>query len=336
MFVFTNFFELNRFERPTNRTQLQVPFKKARDILEEHLKHKHSPCDEVHGEEYPKHLKKLIERYALFQAQAPDKATQSEKNRRVQDRLIGNVPHMGQNPNNETRSSVNKTNVQEGKVVAGKREVGAVMTEKDGTEKKSGRPRTSLAGVMETRKDSAQLLDGLMEKMPGKSKEILEREVELKGREVNLKEKALDNGLKLKKAEIKLKAKATDTTLSLKEHNSMLQHLKGIQRAAYDHMKEEKQFWLNLKSDDPRCGVAKEDYEKAQKKHEKASQDVADAVCQRADEKRAENAAKAEARASATNAGKKAKSKDVFETVLTPEVVEIDSNGSSSFSELSK
>ncbi|GFH50613.1 predicted protein [Chaetoceros tenuissimus] len=106
---------------------------------------------------------------------------------------------MGQNPNNETRSSVNKTNVQEGKVVAGKREVGAFMTEKDGMEKKSGRPRTSIAGVMETRKDSAQLLDGLMEKMPGKSKEIHEREVELKGREVNLKEKALDNGLKLKK-----------------------------------------------------------------------------------------------------------------------------------------
>ncbi|GFH50612.1 predicted protein [Chaetoceros tenuissimus] len=101
-------------------------------------------------------------------------------------------------------------------------------------------------------------------------------------------------------------------------------------------MKEKKQFWFSLKSDDPRYGVAKEDYEKAQKKHEKASQDVTDAVCERVDAVQAEHAAKAKARASATYTGKKAKSKEVFESAITAEIVEIDSKDSSSFSDLTK
>ena len=85
-----------------------------------YLNNKHSPGDAAEGENAPRHLRGLYEKYRNIIKAADDAngPSQSQMNRSIQNVVIRNLAPMGANTNAPSRSSVNRDNLSAGLEVA--------------------------------------------------------------------------------------------------------------------------------------------------------------------------------------------------------------------------
>ena len=103
---------LNMFEKPTF-SKFKKTVTEAKKVLEEFALHRHSFTPAADGESYPVHLKSIIKRWMKFKEGAEDLSgnqTQSQKNCRVQDNLIGCRIPVGNNPTAESCASTLSAN----------------------------------------------------------------------------------------------------------------------------------------------------------------------------------------------------------------------------------
>ena len=125
--VFDNEFDeqglLNGFEKPSNTPALGRRIQDGIKTLDSILEHAHSSGLAAEGEQYPVHLASLVKTWKTLKKGAEDAAkskTQSQINRVVQDKVMGNRPPLGDDTNAQSRSSTRKENIQNGLVVADK------------------------------------------------------------------------------------------------------------------------------------------------------------------------------------------------------------------------
>ena len=109
------FCTFSSFQRPTT-TNLTVKFYKASKVVENLSLTAHSARDGIEGEQYPDHLKGIVQIYSKLKegAETQDSLTASQENRINQNALIGDASPTGQNTNATCRASTTAKHKKDG------------------------------------------------------------------------------------------------------------------------------------------------------------------------------------------------------------------------------
>jgi hypothetical protein len=186
---------LSMYEKPVESKFLRLS-SEAKSIIEELLLHKHSCTDASDDEAFPPHLKDLVTKYRKMKVSSEDASssqTQSQKNRTVQDNIIGNRVPMGPNQNNTLRASTTAENRRNGVTVAerGNHMAGALTNISKSNEqptKKQKSAKSNVSSILEENLNTrAEMIGTLKGFLPSKDSN------DYKNGELNLKKEAFSH-----------------------------------------------------------------------------------------------------------------------------------------------
>ena len=104
---------LNEYVKPKFNT-----FKRILSVAKKHLENfiskKHSPVNANDNEQYPLPIKAIIESWLVLKQGAEDSQSQLQRNRQVQDEVIGGRTVIGSDPNVAQRASIKAENKRKG------------------------------------------------------------------------------------------------------------------------------------------------------------------------------------------------------------------------------